>query len=270
MSSRSMADRRHTRPLRRPGFPGLAALALCLLASGGVAIAHAASGGLSVCIDRANPFQRIDRTLAEAVGRLTGTTPRFVDIDTRDGTDALNAKHPRFFARLTETRCDLVMGFPVETGAPFLPPGVMATHPYAKTGFVIAGFKAPPSFGELPAGSKIGVVYLTVPTTYFGAGHGASLAEHEYSTPAHVLAALGRHEVDYALLWQPLLEQALSAHPAPIRQRPLEQPHAAWSIVALYAPTPAGRRGARRFDKAIRDLVRTGTLATLIAPYHTP
>ncbi len=267
MSSRSMAERRHPRPLRRPGLLR-AALAGIVLAACGIASARAA--GPTVCIDRANPMQRVDRALTAAIGRLEGVAPHIVSIDTRDGTDALNAKKPRFFSMLARQRCDLVMGFPVETGDPALPPGVAATHPYVKTGFVIAGEAPPPAFSRLAPGTQVGVVYLTVPTTYFGAGPGARLAEHQYSTPAHVLAALKRHEIAYALLWQPLLEQALAQDHMTIHQRPLAQPHANWSVVALYAPTASGRAAARRFDAALAHLAKDGTLARLVAPYHTP
>ncbi len=286
-----MVDRLSPRPLRRPGFrsalrpllrpvfrsalwprqrPGhlRTALAGLLLAAAGIAPALASSGP-SVCIDRANPLHGVDRALAAAIGRIEGATPRIVSIDTRDGSDALNAKKPRFFAGLVK-RCDLVMGFPVETGHPVLPPGVAATRPYLRTGFVIAGATPPPAFSSLKPGTQVGVVYLTVPTTYFSAGPGARLAAHQYSTPASVLAALGRHEVAYALLWQPLLEQALAKNHMPLHQRALRQPHANWSVVALHAPTPAGRAVAHRFDAALARLAKAGTLARLIAPYHTP
>ena len=268
MSSRSMVDRLSPRPLRRPGLLRTA-LAAVLLAACGIASARAA-GGPTVCIDRANPMQHVDRALTAAIGRLDGQTPRIVSIDTRDGSDALDAKQASFFSNLARHRCDLVMGFPVETGYPSLPPGVAATHPYVKTGFVIAGETPPPAFARLAPGTKVGVVYLTVPTTYFGAGPGARLAEHQYSTPARVLAALKRHEIAYALLWQPLLEQALARDGMHLHQRPLAQPHANWSIVALYAPTASGRAAARSFDAALAHLAKHGTLARLVAPYHTP
>ncbi len=274
-----MVDRRSPRPLLRPGLhlviwpllrPGLlrTALAALLLAAGGIAPALASSDP-SVCIDRANPLQSVDRALIAAIGRIEGSAPRIVSIDTRDGSDALNAKKPRFFAGLVR-RCDLVMGFPVETLHPVLPQGVAATRPYLRTGFVIAGETAPPAFARLAPGTQVGVVYLTVPTTYFSTGPGALLVQHQYSTPASVLAALGRQEVAYALLWQPLLEQALARHHMTIHQRALRQPHANWSVVALHAPTQAGRAAARHFDAALARLAKAGTLARLVAPYHTP
>ncbi|OYW04630.1 MAG: hypothetical protein B7Z59_14450, partial [Acidiphilium sp. 37-67-22] len=238
-----MVDRRSPRPLLRPGLhlviwpllrPGLlrTALAALLLAAGGIAPALASSDP-SVCIDRANPLQSVDRALIAAIGRIEGSAPRIVSIDTRDGSDALNAKKPR-------------------------------------TGFVIAGETAPPAFARLAPGTQVGVVYLTVPTTYFSTGPGALLVQHQYSTPASVLAALGRQEVAYALLWQPLLEQALARHHMTIHQRALRQPHANWSVVALHAPTQAGRAAARHFDAALARLAKAGTLARLVAPYHTP
>lgn len=269
MSSRSMADRSNSRPLWRPGLIGRFVLAGLMLALGGTVSAHADVKAPSVCLDRANPFHKIDHALAEAVGRLEGHAPRFVTIDTRDGSDALNAKRPSFFSNLTK-RCDLVMGFPVESGYPTLPPGVKATRSYAKTGFVIAGFDAPPPFAKLAPHTLVGVVYLTVPTTYFGTGTGARLDEHEYSAPDDLMTALERHQITYALVWQPSLERALARHPSAIRERQLDTPHAHWSIVALYAPTQDGRRAARKFDAAIGDLARTGRLATLVAPYSSP
>lgn len=268
MSSRSTADRRSPRPLRRPGLIAHV-LAVACLVLGGVATTQAAAPGISVCIDRANPFRDIDRTLIDAIGRLHSPQPRIVSIDTRDGSAGLNARRPNFFVDLTK-RCNLVMGFPVESGHPFLPKGLKATAPYARTGFVIAGYKRPPAFKDLAPLTRVGTVYLTVPTTYFGKPPGAGLQEHEYSTPASLLAALERHEISYALMWQPWLDHALATHPAPILQRRLDTPHADWSIVALYAPNAAGRRAARRFNKGIVRLAQDRRLARIVNPYQTP
>ncbi|MGC9269520.1 hypothetical protein [Acidiphilium sp.] len=267
MSLRSMVDRANVRLRKQPGLGcGAVALAAALLSP----VMACAATGPSVCLDQANPFYHIDRAVALAVGSIDHVTPRFITIDTRDGSDALNAQKPKFFARLA-SRCDLVMGFPVETGYPTLPEGVKATQPYAATGFVIAALgSAPGNFATLPPKSTVGVTYLTVPTTYFGSGHGTVLAEHQYSSPAAELAALQSHEIDAALIWQPWLNQHLAAHPAAISQRLLTQPHAKWSMVALYRPTPASHRVAVQFDRAIRQLTTSGRLQRLIAPYNLP
>ncbi|MDD2876833.1 MAG: transporter substrate-binding domain-containing protein [Acidiphilium sp.] len=230
--------------------------------------ASALAAAPTFCVDKGNPFLPIDREVAQAVARADHTTAHFVEIDTRDGTDALNAHKPDFFTKLA-SRCDLVMGFPVETRYPNLPKGVDATVPYAATGFVLAapGTTAP-GFGQLPDHSKIGVAYLTVPTTWFAAGHGTALTQHQYSTPAELYQALEAHQVAAALIWQPWLQDHLAQTHAAVAEHRVDLPHANWSMVALYRPAAA--QEAARFNRAIHQLAVSHKLATLIAPYRLP
>lgn len=287
MSSRSMAERLFPRPRLRPGFslslrprlrPGLRALlaggVAALLAAGPVA-AHAATADAArltsaprFCLDHANPAYATDRAVAVAASRIDHLTPRFVVIDTSDSHDAMAARKPEFFAHLA-ARCDLVMGFPVDAAAPTLPAGVTASAPYARTGFVLAARgDTAPEFAALPPHARVGTSYLTVPTTWFTDGHGATLDEHEYSTPADLYHALASGAVDAALIWQPWLVRHLAAHPADIAQRTVSMPNAAWSLVALYRPDH--RAAAARFEHEIDVLARSGRLAHLIAPFRLP
>ncbi|MCF3948707.1 hypothetical protein AiwAL_14865 [Acidiphilium sp. AL] len=258
-----MADFPFTsRPRKRPGH-FFVALTLTLAAF----TAPAAAARLSFCLDKANPLFPIDRAVATAVAQADHAAPRFVVIDTRDGSDTLDARKPAFFAKLA-TRCDLVMGFPVEAGDPTLPRGVKATLAYAATGFVLAniGTKAL-SFAGLPAKTRVGVAYLTVPTTYFGTGHGAALTEYQYSSPASLYRALASHKINAALIWQPWLERHLAAASAKIAQHQPNLPHARWDIVALYRSAASAE--AVRFNSAIGRL-GPRHLAALIAPYRLP
>jgi hypothetical protein len=276
-----MAERHVPRPRTRPGILSLLALG-CLGAGAMLATAHATSGQAtsgtatsdkatsapSFCLDHANPAYATDRAVAVAASRIDHLTPRFVVLDTSDSHDAMAARKPAFFARLA-ARCDLVMGFPVDAAAPTLPAGVTASAPYARTGFVLAARGATaPEFAALPPHARVGTSYLTVPTTWFTDGHGATLDEHEYSTPADLYHALASGAVDAALIWQPWLVRHLAAHPAGIAERTVSMPNAAWNLVALYRPEH--RAAAARFDREIRGLARSGRLAPLIAPFRLP
>lgn len=227
------------------------------------AVASAASPDF--CIDKGNPFFEIDRAVATAVAKADHTMPKFTVIDTRVGADSLNAQKSAFFAKLA-AKCDLVMGFPVETGYPTVPKGVKATTPYAATGFVLAATgSVAPSFASLAPHTTVGVTYLTVPSTYFDHGHGASLESHQYSSPDSLYRALEQRKVAVALMWQPWLVRELATSHAQVAQHTLRLPHAQWSVVALYRASRAAE--AARFDKAIHHLAATGRLASLIAPY---
>lgn len=282
MSSPSMVDPRTSRPQERPAlFPRLlpqerpvvsfhhGVIGAALLAGLALSPAAASAAAPSFCIDRGNPFMNIDRAVATAAARQIDHGPaRFVVIDTRDGTDALNAHKPDFFTRLA-SRCDLVMGFPLQPSDPAVPRDLKTSVPYATTGFVLAttGHTAPP-FDHLAAHTVVGVAYLTVPTTWFAAGYGKVLTQHQYSTSAAVYDALLTHRVGAALIWQPWLETHLARTPARIAQHVVDLPDANWSIVALYGPGATAE--AKRFDQAIHHLAATHRLATLIAPYRLP
>lgn len=258
-----MVDRDGSRPRKRSG---LFRIGVTLI--GAALPATAAGASPSFCIDKGNPFFAIDRAVATAVAHADHTTPRFTVIDTRVGADSLNAQTSAFFARLA-SKCDLVMGFPVETGYPTVPEGVKATTPYAATGFVLAApGRVAPSFASLAPHTTVGVTYLTVPSTYFDHGHGATLASHQYSSPAALYHALEAKQVAVALMWQPWLVRELAQSHAAIAQHQLHLPHARWRVVALYRPDHAAE--AVRFDAAIHRMTTNGRLASLIAPYQLP
>jgi ABC-type amino acid transport substrate-binding protein len=241
---------------------------VALLAALALRPAGASAAVPGFCLDRGDPLMGIDRAVAMAVARLNHHTARFVVIDTRGGTDALNAHKPDFFTRLAK-RCDLVMGFPFQPADPAIPKGLKTTTPYAATGFMlVTRGTAAPSFDALAAHTTVGVAYLTVPTTWFASGPGKALTQHQYSTSAAVYDALLTHRVAAALIWQPWLEAHLARTPARIAQHVVDLPYANWSIVALYDPGRAAQ--AAQFDRAIHQLRASGELATLIAPYRLP
>lgn len=271
MSSRSMVERTALPRLRKqPGFRARLVCGAATLLAAGLLTASAAqaSGTTTFCLDQANPSYATDRAVATAASHVDHLTPRFVVIDTSDKNDAMKARKPEFFAHLA-TRCDLVMGFPVDAGAPTLPDGVTASAAYARTGFVLAARgKTAPSFADLAPKTRVGTSYLTVPTTWFAEGHGTTLSEQEYSTPGTLYAALAQGRIDAALIWQPWLARHLAAHPADIAERRVSMPNADWNLVALYRQD--NHAAAARFDREIKALSRSGRLARLIAPFRVP
>ena len=244
-----------TRTLRRSGAAFIALLPAC---------AAQASGAMNFCVDQGNPLYHIDRIVADAVAHHAGATVKFTVFDSSSKADEMKAQQPKFFVGLA-ARCDFIMGFPVEAGYPTLPKGLRSSVPYAVTGYVLAarGVTAP-HFSSLAANTKVGTSYLSVPSTWF---EDSKLAEHVYSTPARLYAALADKRVDAALIWQPWLVRELAAKPAAIASQPLKQPHAVWNVVALYKPDHAD---AKQFDAGIAALNKSGRLAKMIRPYAVP
>jgi ABC-type amino acid transport substrate-binding protein len=161
------------------------------------------------------------------------------------------------------------MGFPVEAHFLNLPDGMGATRPYADTGFVTASTGAAiPSFGRMVESQKVGVVFLTVASTYFTAQTMA--AEHVYYTNDDLYGALLSGEINSALIWQPWLEKELAAHPRRLAVAKLDMPHADWNIVALY-PQAGGAGGAvNEFNAGLSALAANGRLGEIVAPYKIP
>jgi hypothetical protein len=90
---------------------------------------------------------RIDQSLAQAVAAQQNRTAEFIAEDSShaDQDDDSGAGQAGYFAARAPT-CDVFMGIPVEPQAPVLPAGMMATAPYAQTGFVVVSQSAPPVF----------------------------------------------------------------------------------------------------------------------------
>ncbi len=212
----------------------------------------------------------IDQSVATAAAAAAGQTASFYvhdsatdDVDTDSGN-----KQEKYFAKLAKN-CDLIMGFPVEAGFVSLPRGMTASQPYLRTGFVAATTTAPlQSFNGMVAREKIGVVMLTVPSTYFT--DQTMHAENVYVTNDELLTALKDHEVDAALVWQPWLISQLTVHQQSVHIAALQMPHAAWNLVALVPQSAQSDVAVRAFNKGLQSLAANGKLGPAVRPFEVP
>lgn len=224
-----------------------------------------------MCIDKANPIFPIDEAVANAVAKEQNVAADLVVLDSsKDDRGEFSGKGQQKYLQMLSTRCDVIMGFPVEAGHATLPADMAATLPYARTGFVAATTGAPiSSFSTMVATQKtMGVVMLTVPSTYFTAQNMAS--EHVYYSNNELLNALRDGEVNAALIWQPWLNQELAAHPQNLRVARLDMAHAAWNIVGLYPESDENSEAVREFNNGVASLADRGGLANIIKPYDAP
>jgi ABC-type amino acid transport substrate-binding protein len=261
MSSSLIRKCLETRPLLRPGIW----LGLALLGGGA-----AQAAPVRFCVDKANPLVTVDIAVAQAVSERQKLDMVLVTRDSsQDDEDADSGlSQEKFFARLSKT-CDLIMGFPVEAQFENLPRGMAATAPYVGTGFVTATTSMPiAGFDEMAADRQIGVVFLTVASTYFTDQTMAH--EHVYYTNDQLYGALLHGEVNAALIWQPWLNRELAAHPQKLHVARLGMPHAAWNIVALYPQSATGAPAVRAFDQGVARLEASGKLAAVVHPYAVP
>ena len=114
---------------------------------------------------------------------------------------------PARFAKMAQSDCQLVMGFPVDLSNPNLPPNVEATSAYASTGFVLVRLRgsATMSLGALPKGSEVGIAQLD---TYAGLLFGThpNIVMHVYPKDSLMLADLDAKRIAAGLAWQPSIE----------------------------------------------------------------
>ena len=120
---------------------------------------------LSACVDQSSPAAAMDAKVIKAVARQLVMTPRIENFDgSSDDDDGLS---PKEFRKLLAGRCDLVMGFPVDAHGGSVPDGLLASAPYAATGFVlvtrdraVARIDALPEHGERRGLSLIGSILV--------------------------------------------------------------------------------------------------------------
>jgi mono/diheme cytochrome c family protein len=222
---------------------------------------------LNVCVDAANPTSAMDLRVARAVAKTQGYTVKSVTFEgVGKGGDGLP---PSRFAKLAQSECQLIMGFPVDVGNPNLPPHVAATSPYASTGFVLirrGGGPAAMSLGALPTGSEVGIAELD---TYGGLLFGThpNIVMHVYPKDSLMLADLQAKHIAAGIAWQPSIESFESTHPqhASLRIAVLPGEHMRWNLVALYGPQ--SQDAANLFNKGLYDLQSKGQLEPMIKPY---
>src|ERR1700752_459909 len=172
--------------LQFPEAARTARLAACIF---GAVLMHRAEAApvLNVCVDQASPTSAMDARVARAVAKTQGYKVQLVSfVGYGRGGDGLPLSR---FAKMAQSECQLVMGFPVDTSDPKLPPNVEATSAYASTGFVLVrrGSSNTGSLSELPKGSEVGIAQLD---TYAGLLYSAhpNIVMHVYRTDSLMLA----------------------------------------------------------------------------------
>ena len=208
-------------------------LALLLILAG----KSAQATDLRVCVDTSSATAARDKTVAEKVAQQAGLT---LVVSPFDGSGDSDGFPLRKFKQLLARNCDLVMGYPVDTtdGAP--PEGLLATKPYAQTGFVLvdAPGTTARSLAELPAGTEVAITAQTAPALYFA--DNKNILADMLDTDADTLRAIVKGDVKAAMLWQPTVEQYESqAGAVKFASFPLGEPHARYNVVALYLPAAA-------------------------------
>ncbi|HEY8010241.1 MAG TPA: c-type cytochrome [Rudaea sp.] len=237
----------------------------------GVVLMHRAEAlpALKVCIDQANPTAAMDARVARAALKTQGHEIQEVFF-VGHGKEADDGFPVGRFAKLAQSECELIMGFPVDVSSPHLPPNVQSTPAYASTGFVLVerGDGASKELGELPKGSEVGIAQLNTWAGLLYSTH-PNIVMHVYAEDADMLADLENHRITAALTWQPLLQAYEKEHAARhsrLRSHILPGAHMQWDLVALYAP--ASQEAAEMFGKGLDVLRIGGNMDALIKPYQ--
>jgi polar amino acid transport system substrate-binding protein len=228
-----------------------------------------AAAVLNVCVDEANPTAQMDLRVVRAAARTQGySVKRVTFVGYGKGGDGLP---PSRFAKLAQSECQLIMGFPVDVSDPHLPPNVEATSAYASTGFVLVrrGSANQLSLSELPKGSEVGIAQLD---TYAGLLYSAhpNIVMHVYPTDSLMLADLQARHIAAGMAWQPSIEFYEQRRPqAPsLKFDLLPGEHMRWNLVALYARQ--SQSAANLFAQGLYELQSTGQLERLTKPYQHP
>ena len=227
-----------------------------------------ASAVLKVCVDQANPTAAMDARIARAAAKTQGYAVTLVPfVGYGKGGDGFPLGR---FAKMAQSECQLIMGFPVDVSNPNLPPNVKATSAYASTGFMLVRRAASREMllGELPKGSEVGIAQLD---TYAGLlfGEHPNIVMHVYPSESLMLADLEAKHIAAALAWQPSIEfyeKRQRSRPS-LDIRVLPGKHMLWNLVALYLPQ--SQDAANLFDKGLYLLQSKGELERLIKPYQT-
>ncbi len=242
-----------------PARGALAGLALQgALMAAGVAAAQAAD--LRVCLDSSSAKAARDRSVAERVAAQAGLKLVVASFD-GGGDDGFPL---RKFKQLLTTRCDLVMGYPIDTAGGAPPPGLLTTKPYAQTGFVLvdAPGTTAHSLADLPAGTEVAITAETAPALFFPE-NGAILADI-HTTDADTMQTITKGEVKAAMIWQPTVEQ-YESQPGAVRLAtyPLNEPHARYDVVALYLP---GASPQAKIFNATKIAIKTPPPTSSVVP----
>ena len=224
---------------------------------------------VSVCIDSASRTASLDERVARAALRTQGVELHVVQfVGIGRGGDGFPVTK---FARMASSDCRLIMGFPVDTSNPNLPPEVKASRAYARTGFVLVRRRSEPAvaLGALPKGSEVGIAQLDTYAGLLYTEH-PNLVMHVYPDDAQMLADLRANRIVAALGWQPSIEFLAAQHfeRSVLQERLLSEPHMRWDLVALYAG--ASSEAAALFERGLARLRASGALQRLISPFASP
>jgi polar amino acid transport system substrate-binding protein len=227
-----------------------------------------AAPAIRVCVDQANPTSKIDAQVAVSAAATQGYSVEQVAF-VGHGKEADDGFPVGRFAKLANSDCALILGFPVDVSDPHLPPGVRSTPAYASTGFVLVerGRGEPVPLDRLPKGSEVGIAQLDTWAGMLFSTH-PNIVMHVYREDAEMLADLERKQITAGLTWQPFLhgwELGQRGKP-PLNSRVLDGRHMLWNLVALYAP--GSQTSADVFAKGVEALRANGELARLIKPYE--
>ena len=211
----------------------------------------------------------MDVRVARAVAKTQGYSVKLVSfVGYGKGGDGFP---PGRFAKLAQSECQLIMGFPIDVSHPNLPPDVEATSPYVSTGFVLIrrGGSAKMSLGELPAGSEVGIAQLDTYAGLLFSTH-PNIVMHVYPKDSLMLAELDAKHLAAGVAWQPSIELYEATHPARRSLSVVVLPgeHMVWNLVALYVPQ--SQDAANAFDRGLYELQSKGRLQRLIEPYNQP
>jgi mono/diheme cytochrome c family protein len=253
-------------PCSRSSGNAFGAACAALLLGAGFTSRADASGVVRVCVDEASATARLDERVAKAAMATQGDEIRTVPFTGYGkGGDGLPARR---FAKMAQSDCELIMGFPVDLSDPNLPPDVSATSAYASTGFVLVerASAKPIPIAALRKGSEVGIAELD---TFAGLLYGMhpNIVMHVYAKDSQMIGDLIAHRIAAGLAWQPFIETFRAEHPgsAPLTLQQLPEKHMTWNLVALYAPESQG--AANAFDLGLYRLAARAQLERVIRPY---
>jgi ABC-type amino acid transport substrate-binding protein len=235
------------------------ALGLALLGAGpfGVSKGHTSV----ICLDSSSPSFALDRKIVAALSAAGEPITPFV----YDGGEGVSE---RFFRYLSRTKCGLIMGFPVDLANPDPPDGLALTHPYLSTAYVLVS-RTKTTQAALKSGMTIAVGMGTAPHFYLAGAFGATpnFVTNTYQTQEQVLDALGAHQAQAAMVWEPSLVRYERSHPGARSwyTASLHMQHSRWKMAALYPEDDTA--SAARFNAALHRLEDSGELASLTKAY---
>jgi ABC-type amino acid transport substrate-binding protein len=213
-------------------------------------------------LDSSSPSYSVDRRIVASLAKYGDPLNAFVF----DGSTGVS---DRFFAYLSRTKCGIIMGFPVDLTDPDPPDGLAFTKPYLTTAYVFVA-KGALRQATLRPGMTIAVGMATAPHFYLAGAFGKipNYTADTFQTQEQVLGALLTGRADAAMVWEPSLVRYESAHPAAraLHVTPLVIQHARWHIAALYLESDPAQ--ARKFERALERLQRSGQLETIVKPYE--